>query len=122
MFPPQRTGFSHHLAQDRIFAGARPLEVLVNDDHVVAVSRELKENVVFEKTEVHLVTEIDQLRHDQFLVFRMIDADERRLIPEIERVVSCSVFIFLLNDQRRRADRAASPSGGLVVDPARFLG
>src|SRR5262245_64801099 len=53
VFSPQGPGFSHHLAQDRVFPWARPLKVLVNDDHVVTVSRKLKKNVVFEKTEMH---------------------------------------------------------------------
>src|SRR5260221_1657990 len=55
MLPPERARPPHHLVQDRIILETRALKILVNDDDVVAVGRELEQNVLGKKAQVQLV-------------------------------------------------------------------
>ena len=74
-----------HLAEDRIVLRGRSFEVLVNNHDIITVCLELQDDIFLEQTEVHLVSHVDQLRHDYFLILLVIDADERRVVSEIEK-------------------------------------
>jgi len=84
MLPPLGIALASHLRQKRIGLQRRAFEVLVNDNHVVAVSTKLQQNVLDEESKVDLVSHIDQLRHDDLLILLVIDTDQGRVVAEIK--------------------------------------
>ena len=85
MLPPLGIGLASHLRQKWIGLQRRAFEVLVNDNHVVAVSPKLQQNILDEESKVNLVSHIDQLGYDDLLVLLVIDTDQGCIVAEIKK-------------------------------------
>ncbi len=88
---PARAGSSRYFGEDRVRLERAAFEVLVDDDDIVDVRFQLEDDVFGEEAEMHLVGNVDQLRHYDLLVLLMVYADQRRVIAEIEKCV-CVLF------------------------------
>lgn len=88
---PIRAGAVRHLGEDWIRLERAAFEVLVDDDHVVDVGLELENDVFSEQTEVHLVVDVDQLRHNDLLILLMIQANQCCAVAQIKKCF-CVLF------------------------------
>src|SRR5207244_1376403 len=111
MFPPLCVRLLDYLAQKRVGLKSGILEVLVNDYHVVAVSLELKDDVLLEQTEVHFIGQVDELWNDNFLILLMIDTDQRCVFAEIGK---CRIG-FLFHKLMKRVLRQIEAQAGIEI-------
>lgn len=116
---PTRARSARHFREDRVGLKRRAFEVFVDNDHVVDVGLELEDDVFGEKTEVHFVVYVDQLRHNDLLILLMIHANQRGVIPEIEK---CVRFVFHGSLVKSVGlDIQAKPGIEIGIDAAGFL-
>src|SRR5262249_49365427 len=89
--------------------------ILVNHDHIVIVGPELQEHIFFEKTEVHFIAKLRQLRDNDSLVLWLIDTHEGRVVTEVERaVVDYSTHHFLAPAYTSSSSRNPVPRPSLI--------
>src|SRR5216684_7442910 len=119
MQAPLRVRSLDHLQQNRIGWQGRAFEVFVNDDHSIVVSLELKQHVLLEQTQVHFVSHVDELRHDDLLILLMIDADQRGVVAEIEK----SAILFLFHNLEKSVFGNVEAQAGIeiAINSPRFL-
>src|SRR4029077_8659735 len=92
MFAALRIRSFYHFSQDRIRLEISAFKILVDYNHVVAVVVEVEQDVFLKQTKMHLVGHVNQLRHHDFLVLLVVDADERGVVTKIKK--GSVVFLF----------------------------
>src|ERR1700730_18160879 len=86
MFAPVRVRSLDQFGQNWVGLQSRAFEVLINHHHGVVVSFKFEQHVFRVKAEVDLVSQIDELWHNDLLILLMINANQRGVVAQIEKL------------------------------------